>query len=120
MSSPSLPPYKARCDSAEEAQRLADNVLRFAASLPRGTRNDWLSLTLRNDGLSAALIHHQAYLGQRNLLRQHADLSARNAALHARVAELEQQLGAARPAQPANASGDGRGDHGRPRRHSVA
>lgn len=119
MSSPSLPPYKAICESAEEAQRLADDVGRFAASLG-DTRNDWLSVALANQKLTAAVLQLQGYIGQRALLGQNAGLSASNAAIQARVAELEQQLGAARPAQPATTSGDGRGDHGRPRRHSVA
>ncbi|KAH0360240.1 hypothetical protein KCU65_g9535, partial [Aureobasidium melanogenum] len=98
MSLPTLPPYKAVCESAEEAQRLAAEILRFSASLPS----------------AAALVQCQGYIGQRALLEQNAGLTASNVALSARVAELEQQLHVARPAQPATTSGNGRDGHGGP------
>ncbi|KAG9570299.1 hypothetical protein KCU71_g570, partial [Aureobasidium melanogenum] len=113
MSSPSLPPYKAVCESAEEAQRLADNAARVFASLQVGAHNNWLSMALTNERMSVAVVHLQGYLGQRALLE-------RTAALRVRVAELEQQLGAARPAQPATASGDEGGGRGGPHRDDGA
>ncbi|KAG9525219.1 hypothetical protein KCV07_g1561, partial [Aureobasidium melanogenum] len=67
-----------------------------------------------------AVVHLQGYLGQRALLERTAGLSTSNAALRARVAELEQQLGAARPAQPATASGDEGGGRGGPHRDDGA
>ncbi|KAH0386021.1 hypothetical protein KCU92_g3028, partial [Aureobasidium melanogenum] len=116
MSLPSLPSYKAICESAEEAQRLADNAARVAASFQVGALNN----ERMREQMMVALHHQSAYLGQRTLLEQNAGLLARNAALSARVAELEQQLRAARPAQPAAASGNGRGAHGGPRRDDGA
>lgn len=116
MSLPSLPPYKGVCELAEEAQRLADSAARVAATLEVGALNS----ALMYEQMMAAMDHQRGYLGQRDLLRQNADLSAGNAALRARGAELEQQLGVARPAQPATASGDEGGGHGGPRRDDGA
>ncbi|KAH0037987.1 hypothetical protein KCU78_g1569, partial [Aureobasidium melanogenum] len=109
MSLPSLPPYKAVCESAEEAQRLADNAARVAASLQVGALNS----ALMHEQMMVALHHQSAYLGQRALLEQIAGLRAR-------VAELEQQLRAAKPAQPATAFDNGRGGHSGPRRDDGA
>ncbi|KAH0175463.1 hypothetical protein KCU67_g197, partial [Aureobasidium melanogenum] len=103
MSLPSLPDYRARCESAEEAQRLADNAARVATSLRVGALNN----EPMHEQMMVALHHQSAYLGQLALLEQIAGLRAR-------IAELEQQLRAARPAQPATASGNGRGGHGGP------
>ncbi|KAG9529454.1 hypothetical protein KCU93_g3474, partial [Aureobasidium melanogenum] len=103
MSLPSLPDYKTRCESAEEAQRLADNAARVATSLQVGALNN----EPMREQMMVALHHQSAYLGQRALLEQITGLRAR-------IAELEQQLRAARPAQPATASGNGRGAHGGP------
>ncbi|KAH0270508.1 hypothetical protein KCU91_g8014, partial [Aureobasidium melanogenum] len=103
MSSSSLPAYKARCDSAEEAQHLADNAARVAACLQVGADHS----TLVHEQMMVARHHQDAYLGQLALLEQIAGLRAR-------VAELDQQLRAARQTQPATASGNGRGGHGGP------
>ncbi|KAH0358138.1 hypothetical protein KCU83_g515, partial [Aureobasidium melanogenum] len=113
MSLPSLPSYKAVCESAEDAQRLADNVARVAFTLQVGALNS----ALMYEQMMAAMNHQRGCLGQRALLEQTADLLANNVALLARIAELEQQLRAARPAQPAvqaptNASSNGRSGHG--------
>ncbi|KAG9569769.1 hypothetical protein KCU71_g1791, partial [Aureobasidium melanogenum] len=112
MSLPSLPSYKAVCESAEDAQRLADNVARVAFTLQVGALNSALMY-------EQMMNHQRGCLGQRALLEQKADLLANNVALRARIAELEQQLRAARPAQPAvqaptNASSNGRSGHGGP------
>lgn len=113
MSQPSLPFYKAACESAAEAQRLADNAARVAAFLQVGALNS----ALMREQMMAALDHQRAYLGQRDLHGHNADLLANNVALRARIAELEQQHRPARPAQPviqapANASGSGRDGNG--------
>lgn len=113
MSQPSLPSYKAICESAAEAQHLADNAARVAASLQVGALNS----ALMREQMMTALDHQRGYLGHRSFLEHHADLLATIATLRGRNAELEQRLrptGQAQPVMqaPANASSNGCGSNG--------